>query len=142
MIERKVHPNSAQVIIIKFLTNKSRLKSYEDFKRDMPEENQEFYRPRNFMKVQTYVENSPQAIHHRVSLTEGIIDVIRDMFEHASYYCQLSSETKRVYCWKRNKFQIREVILLHDNVRPHTTNLTFEKLEECIGWDNIETNSL
>lgn len=49
---------------------------------------------------------------------------------NAAYYCQVLDKAKLAYRSKRRGFPIRSVLLLHDNVRPHTAALTQQKLEE------------
>lgn len=56
---------------------------------------------------------------------------------NSEYYCQLLNQAKLAYRQKRRRFPIRDVILLHDNARPHTANLTRETLEE-IHWTTLE----
>jgi hypothetical protein len=56
---------------------------------------------------------------------------------NAAYYCQLLESTKAMYRTKRRDMAIRDVILLHDNARPHTANLTKEKLEK-MHWETLD----
>ncbi|XP_060822306.1 histone-lysine N-methyltransferase SETMAR-like [Bombus pascuorum] len=56
---------------------------------------------------------------------------------NAAYYCELLREAKVAYRSKRRKQPIRDVILLHDNARPHTAALTCTTLEE-IRWTPLD----
>lgn len=56
---------------------------------------------------------------------------------NAAYYCQLLESVKAAYKNKRRGIPIRDVILLHDNARPHTAVLTRNKLEE-MHWETLE----
>lgn len=56
---------------------------------------------------------------------------------NAEYYCQLLDEAKQAYRRKRRGQPIRNVILLHDNARPHTAAVTREKLEKMF-WTPLE----
>lgn len=56
---------------------------------------------------------------------------------NAAYYCHLLDEVKATYCQKRHRQPIRNVLLLYDNVRPHTAVLTHGKLIE-IHWTPLE----
>lgn len=56
---------------------------------------------------------------------------------NAAYYCQLLEQAKAAFRNKRRKQPIRDVILLHDNARPHTAALTQEKLRQ-IHWETLE----
>lgn len=56
---------------------------------------------------------------------------------NAAYYCDILSEVRLAYRRKRRDLSIRQVVLLHDNARPHTAALTREKLEQ-LGWETLE----
>jgi histone-lysine N-methyltransferase SETMAR len=56
---------------------------------------------------------------------------------NAAYYCQLLDDMKAAYKTKRRRQPIRNVILLHDNARPHTAVLTQDKLKE-FHWEILE----
>ncbi|KAF6198043.1 hypothetical protein GE061_007789 [Apolygus lucorum] len=56
---------------------------------------------------------------------------------NAEYYCGLLHQVRQAYRTKRRDCPIREVLLLHDNARPHTAALTREKLEE-MHWTTVE----
>ena len=56
---------------------------------------------------------------------------------NAEYYCQILDEVKLTYRRKRQDVAIRNTILLRDNVRPHTTALTREKLGK-IPWNTTQ----
>jgi len=56
---------------------------------------------------------------------------------NAAYYCQLLDEVKKAYRSKRRQKSVRRVVLLHDNARPHTANLTREKLAK-MHWETLE----
>lgn len=67
-----------------------------------------------------------------------LIDFLHDQRTvNAAYYCQLLQSTKAKYRTKRRDMAIRDVILLHDNARPHTANLTKEKLEN-MHWETLD----
>jgi len=55
---------------------------------------------------------------------------------NAAYYCKLLTKVRDAYHRKRTKPRIREVILLHDNARPHTSALIMSKLEE-MHWTQL-----
>jgi histone-lysine N-methyltransferase SETMAR len=56
---------------------------------------------------------------------------------NAAYYCQLLDNVKAAYKTKRRDQPITNVILLHDNARPHTAVLTRDKLKE-FHWETLE----
>lgn len=56
---------------------------------------------------------------------------------NAAYYCELLNEVRAAYRRKRRDQPIREVILLHDNARPHTAALTVSKLRE-MHWTQLD----
>jgi histone-lysine N-methyltransferase SETMAR len=56
---------------------------------------------------------------------------------NAAYYCQLLDNVKAAYKTKRRGQPIRNVILLHDNGRPHTAVLTRDKLKE-FHWETLQ----
>lgn len=56
---------------------------------------------------------------------------------NAAYYCKLLGEVKLAYQCKRRNCPIRDVLLLHDNARPHTAAVTQAKLME-IYWETLE----
>lgn len=56
---------------------------------------------------------------------------------NAAYYCQLLDSAKAAYRNKRRNQSVRDVILLHDNARPHTAALTQEKLNQ-LHWETLE----
>ncbi|XP_026316211.1 histone-lysine N-methyltransferase SETMAR-like [Hyposmocoma kahamanoa] len=67
-----------------------------------------------------------------------LIDFLHDQRTvNATYYCQVLQSAKTSYRNKRRGVPIRDVILLHDNARPHTALLTRDKLEE-LGWETLE----
>ena len=56
---------------------------------------------------------------------------------NAAYYCELLTQVRAAYRSKRRNQPIRDVILLHDNARPHTAALTVQKLEE-MHWTPLD----
>jgi histone-lysine N-methyltransferase SETMAR len=56
---------------------------------------------------------------------------------NVAYYCHLLDNVKAAYKTKRCGQPIRNVILLHDNARPHTVVLTWDKLKE-FHWETLE----
>jgi histone-lysine N-methyltransferase SETMAR len=56
---------------------------------------------------------------------------------NAAYHCQLLDNVKAAYKNKRHGQPIRNVILLHNNARPHTAILTRNKLKE-FHWETLE----
>lgn len=56
---------------------------------------------------------------------------------NAAYYCQLLESSKAAYRNRRRGMPIRNVILLHDNARPHTAILTRDKLEK-MHWEILD----
>lgn len=56
---------------------------------------------------------------------------------NAAYYCDLLTQVRLAYRSKRRGQPIREVILLHDNARPHTAEVTRRKLEE-MKWKPLD----
>lgn len=67
-----------------------------------------------------------------------LIDFLHDQRTvNAVYYSELLQSTKIAYRSKRRGMPIRDVIILHDNARPHTAVLTRDKLEE-MRWETLE----
>ena len=56
---------------------------------------------------------------------------------NVAYYCNLLEKVRAAYRSKRRGFPIRDVLLLHDNARPHSAALTQEKLAEMY-WTVLE----
>jgi histone-lysine N-methyltransferase SETMAR len=55
----------------------------------------------------------------------------------AVYYCDLLEKVRAACRSKRRSFSIRDVLLLHDNARPHTAALAQKKLAELY-WTALE----
>ncbi|CAH2020004.1 unnamed protein product [Acanthoscelides obtectus] len=68
---------------------------------------------------------------HYVSVKSMIEETLQDLT--ARECCS----TEVAYSRKRRGVPIRNVILLHDNVRPHTAALTKQKLED-MHWETLE----
>lgn len=67
-----------------------------------------------------------------------LLDFLHDQRTvNAAYYCTLLNQVKAAYRSKRRGQPVRDVILLHDNARPHTANETRLKLEE-MSWETLE----
>ena len=49
---------------------------------------------------------------------------------NAAYYCNLLEQVRKACQTKRRGFPIQDVLLLHNNARPHSTALTQEKLAQ------------
>ena len=56
---------------------------------------------------------------------------------NAAYFCGLLDQVRAVYRSKRHRQPIRDVLLLHDNARPHTAALTTQKLAE-MHWTTLD----
>jgi len=56
---------------------------------------------------------------------------------NVAYYCNLLEKVWAAYRSKRRGFPIRDVLLLHDNARPHSAALTQEKLSQMY-WTVLE----
>jgi len=56
---------------------------------------------------------------------------------NAAYYCNLLEKVRAAYRSKRRGFPIRDVLLLHNNARPHSAALTQEKLAQMY-WTVLE----
>lgn len=56
---------------------------------------------------------------------------------NATYYCGLLDQVKLQYRRKRRDCPVREVLLLHDNARPHTAAATQQKLVE-MNWKTLD----
>ncbi|XP_073989689.1 histone-lysine N-methyltransferase SETMAR-like [Rhodnius prolixus] len=81
-----------------------------------------------------------KSLHPRVKNGKGIllVDFLHDQRTvNAAYYCQLLRSAKAVYRNKRRDMPIRDVILVHDNARPHTAALTSGTLKE-LSWKTLE----
>jgi histone-lysine N-methyltransferase SETMAR len=66
------------------------------------------------------------------------IDFLHDQKTvNAAYYCDLLEKVRAAYRPKRRSFPIRDVLLLHNNARPHTAALTQKKLAELY-WTALE----
>lgn len=67
-----------------------------------------------------------------------LIDFLHEWYTiKAAYYCELLKKVRDAHCRKRRDQPIREVILLHDNGRPHTAALTVAKLQEMY-WAQLD----
>jgi len=94
---------------------------------------------KKFLEGRVNVEKKPHDHRPQTSLTVLLVDFLHERRTvNAAYYCKLLQETKLAYRRKRRQFPIREVILLHDNARPHTANLTREKVED-MHWTTLDT---
>jgi histone-lysine N-methyltransferase SETMAR len=95
-------------------------------------------------------EHCPVKAKMRLSAGKGLTTIFWDWkgvllidFLHechtvnAAYYCQHLDNVKAAYKTKRCGQPIRNVILLHDNARPHTAILTWDKLKE-FQWETLE----
>jgi len=51
---------------------------------------------------------------------------------NAAYYCDLLEKVRAAYRSKRRSFPIRDVLLLHDNARPHAAALTPKKIGRIV----------
>jgi len=56
---------------------------------------------------------------------------------NVAYYCNLLEKVRAAYRLKRRGFAIQDVLLLHDNARPHSAALTQEKLAQMC-WTALE----
>ena len=56
---------------------------------------------------------------------------------NVAYYCNLLEKVRAAYRSKRRGFPIRDMLLLHNNARPHSAAITQEKLAE-MNWTVLE----
>lgn len=56
---------------------------------------------------------------------------------NAQYYCDVLDAAKLSFRRKRKTQSVKNVILLHDNARPHSANITRQKVEQ-FGWEILE----
>lgn len=67
-----------------------------------------------------------------------LVDFLHDRRTiNAAYYCYLLDQVRAAYRSKRRRQPIRDVLLLHDNARPHTAAVTTQKLAK-MQWTPLD----
>jgi len=146
MSEQEVPPSIAQRVIITFLAPEG-VKPAEILRRLTAQFGEEtlsrarvFAWHKQFVEGRDRVENESHDRRPRTSVTVNKINSIRQLIEddrRRTDYCDILSQVRLAYRRKRRDLSIRDVVLLHDNARPHTAALTRKKLDQ-LGWETLE----